>query len=73
MVRWSRIDWVELVAHLHVEGTWYDIRDEDIGDPSRPIWDPSQYSGVPVIKYAKSYHLQPKMPREGVLLLRGDN
>lgn len=61
------------MAHLHVERARYDIRDEDVGDPSRPIRNPSQNRGVPVVEHAKSCHLQPPVPREGVSpLWRGD-
>ena len=56
-------------AHLHVEGARYYVCDEDVGDPSRPIWDSSQYPGVPIIEHADSHHLQTKVPREGVSLL----
>lgn len=64
---------MELLAHLHVEGAWHDICDEDIGDPIRPIWDPPQYPSVPIVEYAKSHHLQPEVPWEGVSLVREYN
>ena len=62
-----------LVAHLHMEGAWHNIRDEDVGNPSRPIRDSSQDCGVPIVEYAKSHHLQPPVPRKGVPLLRRYN
>lgn len=52
------------MAHLHVERARYDIRDEDVGDPSRPIRNPSQNRGVPVVEHAKACHLQPPVPRK---------
>ena len=56
-----------------MERARHNIRDKDIGDSSRPIRDPSQDCGVPIIEYAKSHHLQPPVPREGVPLLRRCN
>ena len=64
---------MRLVAHLHMERARYDVRDEDVGNPSRPIRDSSQYRGIPIVEDAKSHHLQPPVPWEGIPLLRGYN
>ena len=59
-----------LLSYLHVEGAWYNISDEDVGDPSRPIRNPSEYCGVPIVEHAEACYFQPPVPREGVSLLR---
>ena len=56
------------MSYLHVEGAWYNITDEDVGDPSRPIWNPLEHCGVPIAEHAESYYFQPPVPQEAVSL-----
>ena len=60
---------MEPSVYLHVEGARYNISDEDVGNPTPPIRNPSQHCSIPIIEHAESYHLQPPVPWEGVSLL----